>query len=63
MGVLPRIHTRVPTVSDSVRTVVGDRPTIAWTATVYAQIHDQPEIVYKKGDASGRQSVERCLVA
>ena len=29
----------------------------------YAQIHDQPEVVYKKGDASGRQSVERCLVA
>ena len=49
--------------SGSVRTVGGDRPTIAWTATVYAQIHDQPEVVYKKGDASGRQSVERCLVA
>ena len=31
--------------------------TIAWTTTVYAQMHDQPE-----GDASGRQSVERCLV-
>ena len=54
---LPHIHTRVPTVSGSVRTVGGDRPTIAWIATVYAQIHDQPEVVYKKGDASGRQSV------
>ena len=29
----------------------------------HAQIHDQPDVVYKKGDASGRQSVERCLVA
>ena len=55
--------TRVPTVSGSVRTVGGDHPTIAWTATVYAQIHDQPEVVYKKGDALGRQSVELCLVA
>ena len=31
--------------------------------TVYAQIHDQPEVVYKKGDVLGRQSVELCLVA
>ena len=60
---LPQIHTRVQTVSGSIRTVGGDRPTIAWIATVYAQIHDQPEVVYKKGDALGRQSVELCLVA
>ena len=46
------MHTRVPTVSGSVRTVGGDRPTIAWRATVYAQIQDQPEVVYKKCDAS-----------
>ena len=30
---------------------------------LYAQIHYQPEVVYKKGNASGQQSVERCLVA
>ena len=60
---LPRIHNRVPTVSGSVRTVGGNCPTIACTAMVYAQIHVQAEIVYKKGDASGRQSVEQCLVA
>ena len=38
----------MPTVSDSVRTVGGDRPTNVWTATVYAQIHDQHDVVYKK---------------
>ena len=38
----------MPPVSGSVRTVGGDRPTVELTATVYAQIHDQPEVVYKR---------------
>ena len=46
---LARIHTPVPTLSDSVVTVVCDRPNIAWTARVYAQINDQPEVVNKIG--------------
>ena len=36
------------------------RPTSLLIPRSYAQIHDQPEVVYKKGDATGRQSVERC---
>ena len=43
----------MPTVSGSVGTVGGDRPTIAWTATVYAHIHDQHKVVNKKGDTLG----------
>ena len=46
----------MPSVSGSIRTVGGDRPTNTWTATVYAQIHAQPEVVYKTGDASGQVS-------
>ena len=34
-----------------------------WAATIYAQIHGQPSVAYKKGDAWVRQSVERCLAA
>ena len=32
-----------------------------WAATIYTQIHVQPSVAYKKGDAWVRQAVERCL--